>query len=140
MRPLVSARGEHDLLSPDVAGGRAKQESAIVASTQPGNRNTFPNGCPKAPGVARQIGDDVVSRHEAVRIIARVAAARELHRPVRKHETETVPASPPGLADPTALQYDVVDRCTTKLVAQRESGLASTNHHEVNGLGHRSSS
>src|ERR671911_2055663 len=48
---------------------------------------------------------------------------RELHRPVRRHQAEAVPAITPGLPDAAALEHDVLDTARPQLMADGEPGL-----------------
>ena len=75
--------------------------------------------------------DDRVAWHEPVRIVARVCAAGKTNRPVRGDEAERVPASTPGLADPSALQNDVVHAGSRQLMAHGETGLPGADHDDI---------
>jgi len=75
--------------------------------------------------------DDRVARHEAVRVVPRVRAARKTDGPVRGDQAERVPASAPRLADSSALQDDVIHAGSRQLVAHGETGLPSTDHDDV---------
>ena len=74
---------------------------------------------PRSGGVPLEVGDDLVAGHEAVGVVAGVGPSREPHGPVRGDEAEAVPAIPPRLADPAALQDDVVDPQARELMADR---------------------
>ena len=91
---------------------------------------------PKPAGVALQVGDDLVARHEAVGVVAVVGAAGELHRPVRRHQAEAVPAPAPGLADATLLEDDVGDARLRKQAADREAGLTPADNDDRGIVNH----
>src|ERR1700724_4342095 len=91
---------------------------------QAGHRHPFAQRCPKAVRVGDQVTDDLALGHEAIGIIAAVAAARQLDRPVGNDEAEAVPAPTPGLADPAPLQNDVVNTRGPELVTQRKTSLS----------------
>ena len=79
---------------------------------------------PEAVGVALEVGDDLVSGHEAVGVVARVLAAGQLQVPVGRHEAEAVPPVAPALPHPSALEHDVVDPACLELMARGQSGRA----------------
>ena len=82
-------------------------------------------------------GDDLVPQHEAVRIVAVVVAAGKLHRPVRRHQAEAVPAVAPRLPMRSALQYDVLDARLRQLVAGGQAGLPPADDDDPLALAHR---
>ena len=81
--------------------------------------------------VRLEVRDDRVARHESVRIVARICAARKSNRPVRRDEAEGVPASTPGLADASALQDNMVHAGGRQLVAHGETGLPGADHDDI---------
>src|SRR5262249_28610063 len=81
--------------------------------------------------VPLEVADDLVARHEPVRVVAVVRVARQLHGPVRRDEAEALPAPAPGLADPAALEHDVADAGAPQLVARREPGLPAADDDDV---------
>ena len=136
------------------AGRWARWKAPVARTTRAARRSpaevraTKPSGCPvdrpdgdalpdRRPGggrVALEVGDDLVAGHEAVGVVAGVGPAREPHGPVRGDEAEAVPAIPPRLADPAALQDDVVDPQARELVADRQAGGPATHHQDVDTL------
>lgn len=79
---------------------------------------------------------DLVAGHEAVGIISLIRATRKLDRPVGDDQAEAVPAAAPRLSHSASLQHHVLDSGLGKLVAQRETRLASANDHDFNSFGH----
>src|SRR5262245_2256526 len=80
--------------------------------------------------------DDRISRQEPVRIVATVSPAREPYRPVGRDETEAVPAPAPRLPDQAALQHDVVHSRPDQVAAEREPGLAGSDHGDIDDVAH----
>ena len=69
---------------------------------------------------------DLVLDHEAVRITALVAPARQLALPVGRDEAERIPAlRAPGVHEAALLDHEVVDAAQLQAVAQRQAGLAA---------------
>jgi len=56
---------------------------------------------------------------------------RELDGPVRCHQAEAVPAVPPCLADPTALEDDVLDTRVRELMAHAQTCLTASDDDNV---------
>ena len=86
--------------------------------------------------VGHEVADNLVPRHEAVRVIAAIATARQLHRPVGYDEAEAFPAPAPGLPHPAPLENDVLDARGGELMAKRQSGLSRADDDDVKGFGH----
>jgi hypothetical protein len=63
-----------------------------------------------------------------LRVVAGVGGARQAHGPVRRHQAEAVPQTPPHLANPCPLQHHMLDPAGCQLVAHRQTGLARTDH------------
>ena len=102
-----------------------------------GHRHPFTDRCPKAFRVGDEVIHDLVLRHESVRVISAITAARQLDRPVGDDEAEALPPPAPCLADPALLENDVVKPGGRELVAQRKPSLSSANDDHVNGGLHR---
>jgi hypothetical protein len=128
MRPPVGAGRDDEEVGSDVALGRPQHE-AVAAAFDAFDVDSLAHG--RAGGVALEVADDLVPRHEPVRIGPVVGAARQLHGPVRRHETEAVPAITPGLADAAPLEDDVLDAAACELAADRQSGLAAADDHDA---------
>ena len=121
MSALERAGGEDDAGSVDVAGGRQGDEAVRPSFDRP-DGDALPDGRSQRGRVPLEVGDDLVAGHEAVGISARVLPSREPHAPVRRDEAEAVPPIPPRLADPGALQHDVLDPAGRELAADRQAG------------------
>ena len=108
MGPLVRAGAEDDAPGLDLPGRGVEQEAGAVRSrlsavtVDPLVYRRVDRG-----RVALQVADDLVARHEAVGVVAVVVAAREPDVPIRRDETEAVPAPPPRLPHPAPLEDDV---------------------------------
>lgn len=96
--------------------------------------HALPDERPGCGSVSPEVGDDFVAGHEAVGIVARVGPTREAHGPVRGDEAEAVPAIPPRLADPAALQDDVADPEAHELMAGRKTGGPAPYDQDVDAL------
>jgi hypothetical protein len=130
---LERAGGEDDADSVDVAGGRQGDE-AVPCSFDGPDGDALPDGRSQGGRVPLEVGDDLVAGHEAVGIGARVLPCREPNGPVRRDETEAVPPIAPRLADPAALQDDVVDPQARELMADRKAGGPAPHHQDVDVL------
>src|SRR5262249_39354373 len=75
------------------------------------------------------------ARLETVRFASLVRIAREAVEPVRQDHTEGVPAISPRLADPAALEDDMVEPALGELVAVRQPRMAGTDHDRGDPLG-----
>src|SRR5262245_35211619 len=77
--------------------------------------------------VVLEIGDDLASQHEAIRVVAVVLGAREPGLPVGCVECERVPAViAPSLARPVRLLEDeMVAAFPGQVVADRKPGLSA---------------
>ena len=82
------------------------------------------------------MADDLVARHEAVRVIAGIAAARKLHCRVRRDQTEALPAVTPGLTDAAPLENEMLDAERAQLVAHCQAGLPAADHDYLDPLPH----
>src|SRR2546426_9155071 len=136
MRLLVRAGGENDSARAHLAVVGVKQERAISSDLESRDVDAFAHGRAERAAVSLQMTDDVVARHIAVRIRAVVCAAGELHRPVRRDEAETVPATAPGLADAASFEDDVLDTELGEFVTDGQAGLTGADDDDVEGLGH----
>jgi hypothetical protein len=121
----IRAGGYDQRFGGEVAGGRA-QDEGIALSLDAVNVHAFAHR--RGVGIALEEGDDLVAGHEPVRIWPVVCAAGQLHRPVRGHEAEAVPAIAPCLPDAPPLEHDVLDATGRELVARREPGRAPADH------------
>jgi hypothetical protein len=63
--------------------GGGEREPAARRGVERGHVNALAQGCLERGCIPLQMADDVVSRHEAIGILAGVSPAGELHRPVR---------------------------------------------------------
>ena len=131
VRPLIGAAAEHDSAGEHVAGRRLEPVAAAGFRREGAHVDALVHR--HLAGVALEVADDVVAEHEAVGVVAVVAAAGQLDRPVRRHEAERRPAVAPALADAPALQDDVLDPRAGELVAHRETCLTGA---DDNRLGH----
>jgi hypothetical protein len=60
---------------------------------------------------------NLVLDHETGRIVAPIGKIRQLALPVRRHQTETVPAVLfPGVEPLVALKHDVIDACLAQVI------------------------
>jgi hypothetical protein len=133
---LVGAGAEHDGAGGEASGRGLEHEAFVLDRLQRLDVDALAHGRVAAGGVALEVVDDLVAQHEAVGVVAVVAVARERHAPVRRHEAEAVPAVPPRLADPAALEHDVVDARLRELVADGEPGLTGSHHHDLVVVAH----
>src|SRR6266581_4330693 len=117
MRALVGAGADDDGASLKLTCRRLEHKTRITSSGQRTDLNARTDGRPESGGIAFEIGDDLVFGHEAVGVIAVVAIAGQLHRPVRGHEAEGRPSVTPGLPDPPLLENDMIDIEPGQLVA-----------------------
>jgi hypothetical protein len=136
MRLLIGPRRDDDVPRTELSGGRSKEEAPPVDRSEGGDLDTLADGCSDARRVPGEMGDDRVSRQESVRIVAAIGPAGKLDRPVRRDETEAVPAPAPGLPDHAAVQDDVIDTGVGQLVAQGESGLSGSDHRDIDVVAH----
>jgi hypothetical protein len=131
VRPLVGAAAEHDPAGEQVAR-RCLQPVAPAGRGRDGAHvDLLPHR--HVAGVALEVGDDLVPWHVAVGVVAVVAAAGQLDRPVRRHEAERRPAIAPALPDAPALQHHVLDPGAGELVAHRQARLTGA---DDDRLGH----
>ena len=132
MRPSVGAGRDHEDVGGEVAARTSAARSRRPRVSTPSTSTPSRSG--RAGGVALEVADDLVPQHEPVRVEAVVRAARQLHGPVRRHETEAVPAVAPGLADPATLEHGVLDAEAGQLVAHCKPGLAAADDRHANVL------
>lgn len=71
-----------------------------------------------------------MTRNETLGIVARVGSAGQTHRPIRRYQTEAVPETTPGLANPGPFQHHVINAEGGQLVAHREARLAPSDHND----------
>ena len=83
-------------MSPAVVRSRKR---LVDPGSSPSTPTPSRTGAPKPDCIAFQVADDLVTRHEALGILACVAGSRQAHRPVRRHKAEAVPAIAPGLTN-----------------------------------------
>ena len=140
VRALVGARAHDNRVGLHVACCRAEQEATRRSRFQSVDADSLVDGRSEARCIAFQVADDLVTRHEALGILACVARSRQAHRPVRCHEAEAVPAIAPGLTNLSALQDDVIDAVLGQLMAHRKAGLAGADHHDRASISDPSSS
>ena len=81
----------------------------------------------EVPGPARHVGDEIIARHEAIRIVAIVGLPGQIDRPVRRHEAERVPALPPGTRNHTLVKDDMRQAGLRQEIADRQPRLAGAN-------------
>jgi hypothetical protein len=94
----------------------------------------FLDRCPEGSGVPLQVRNYLVTRHESIGIRAVEWVAREAHGPVRCYEAEAIPTVAPRLTDLAALEHDMLNAQTGKLVASRQAGLTGANHYSLDLL------
>jgi hypothetical protein len=87
----------------------------------------------EAVRVPLEVSNDLISRHEAIGIVSVIGPTGKQDGPVRGHEAETVPSRSPALSHPVSLEHDVVYAAERELIADRETGLTSTNDHNRHG-------
>ena len=84
--------------------------------------------------VVAEVVDELAGGHEAVRIRPGVPPARQPAQPVRREETEAVPAGgPPAFADAPPVQDHMPDVAIGQTAAHREAGVAGADHDRVGG-------
>src|SRR5260370_29412242 len=108
----------------------------MFPSLQAGDRDAFVHGCPKTRCESDEVVDNLRLWHESVRILSAIAAAGQLDRPVGNDKAEAVPAPTPCLTDPAPFENDVVNACSSELVAHRKPGLSGADDHGVDGRCH----
>ena len=128
--PLVRAGRQHNGARIDRPGGRLEAK-AVAAGLQRADVHALLHRKLETRRVALEEPDDVVARVEPVRIRAIVRLVGEPHAPVRRDETEALPASSPALADLGPLQHDVLEPATGELAACRETRLAGADDDDV---------
>src|SRR5256714_10446878 len=128
---LVSAGGEDDAFRSDLTLGRSEEEGRILRRLEAGYRDTFAHRRTKTLRVGDEVTDDVVLRHESVRVVSAVVSTGQLHRPVGNDKAEAVPAPTPRLANPASLENDVLATGGSDLVAQGKPGLPSADDDDV---------
>src|SRR6202030_39856 len=70
--------------------------------------------------------DDLMANHKAMRIVAPVGKARQLALPVRRHQTERVPAlGAPSMAGTLFLEHNVIYSRTLEVPADRQARLSA---------------
>ena len=80
--------------------------------------------------------DELVARHEAVRVRATVFIARHDRSPVGRVQTKGVPPlGAPGLADPAPLQHAVPQPSLGQIVACAQPGPSGADHDYVEIIG-----
>ena len=82
--------------------------------------------------------DEVVAGEVAVGVVAVVGVAGQVDGPVGGDQAEAVPASAPGLRNPSALEDDVVDARVGQLMADGQAGLPGPDHHDLVIVPHQS--
>jgi hypothetical protein len=81
--------------------------------------------------VALEVADHVIARHESVWVVALVAAAGQLKRPIRRIKVEAVPAlAAPTFGDAFALDDDVLAPLPGYLIADGKASLPAPNDDE----------
>ena len=70
-------------------------EARVIILADRSHLDAGPNGAAEAGGIAFEVSDDLVARHETVRVVPVIRVSRQPHRPVRRHQTETVPSTGP---------------------------------------------
>src|SRR2546429_80937 len=131
---LVSAGGEDDTFRADLTRGRSEEEGSILRHLEAGHRHTFAHRRPKTLRVGDKVTDDLLLRHEPVRVVSTVPSTGQLHRPVGNDKAEAVPAPTPRLANPSSLENDVLATGGSDLVAQGKPGLPSADDDDVNDI------
>src|SRR3982074_3818669 len=102
---LVRTCSDDDRLWTHLAFGCTDHEP-VVDRLKCGHRDALANRCFERARVRLEMRDDRLARHEARPGVARVRAGGKTDGPVWGDEEDRAPASAPGLADASALQYD----------------------------------
>ena len=108
VRAPVGACGDDDRVRVHVARRGSQGQATSGTRRQGVDGDAFPDGGAEIVGAALQVLNDLVARHEAIRVGPVVATPRQLRRPVGRHEAKLVPAVPPGLTDAIPFQDDVL--------------------------------
>ena len=136
MGPLVGAGAHHNRRRPQLAGRGAKQEPAAGSGFEAVHPDALANRRREARRVPLEVSDDLVAGDEALGVVAGVGGAGQAHGPVRRDQPEAVPQTPPALANPCPLQHQVLEPAGGQLIAHRQPGLARSNHHHREPVGH----
>ena len=135
---MVAADGEDDGVRGGGTVGGVDQE-ATVGSGDQRDPDAFLQRRFDATGVVLHIGDDIVTDHETVRIVAGVIEAGQFALPVRRDQAEAVPTlRAPGMGDAVFLEHDVIDGVGGQVIAHGQAGLAAANDGDTDmgDLGH----
>jgi hypothetical protein len=140
VRLLVATGSEHHCVGLDVPAGCSQQQTAPLCGFDRGDIHSLPDRCSEFGCVILEMADDVVSGHEAIGVCSSIGPTRQLDRPVRGHQTEAVPTSPPALAYTSAFENDMFQTRTFELMADGKAGMAGADDDYPHSLRHGSSS
>src|SRR5712691_6003640 len=137
MRLLVSARRNHDRACTDRLTGCFQLESTLRIGFDAGDVAMLLERDVERCRPRFEEGDQLLERHEAVRIRTRIGGPGEAYSPVRCYQAERIPApGAPCLGHPATLEDDVIDSGLIQVPTGREARLAATDDRDVNSLGH----
>ena len=133
---LVGTACDHHDAGGQLALTGRQHEAAAGRCLERGHIHALAHRRAGALGVVLQIGHDLVTRHEAVRIRPVVGMARQPAAPVGRDEAEALPAPAPGLAHTAALEHDMGHVPGRELEAHGEPGLAGADYDHVGAVAH----
>ena len=126
---VVAADRQHDVGGRVIALARRQREGAVGPPPQRGHVDAFAQRRLHGGGEVLDVADDGVLGHEAVRLRPGIGEVRQAALPVRRDQAEAVPAlGPPSVADPVALEHQVVEAPPFEEVTDRKAGLAAADH------------
>src|SRR5580698_9556457 len=97
-RDLITAGGDHNLVSEVKAVGRIKRKAMLRVATQLSYRHAFEQRRIEGGNEAVHVGDNFIAYHEAVGVRPLIGKAGQLALPVWGDETKCVPSfSAPGV-------------------------------------------
>lgn len=129
-RHLVRPGREHDLLGGQLAVARGDPIAPLGLVPQPGRGDALGERDIEELHIVLDITDDVLAHHEALGIVPLVREAGQLTLPVRRYQTEGVPAPvSPITTRAVPLEHDVVDPRAREVVAHRQPRLPAADHH-----------
>src|SRR3989337_111747 len=91
-------------------------------------RDPFADRQRERVAIPLQVGDDLIARHESVRVVAVVWPVRKLDGPVRRDEAEGVPSVAPALPDASGLEHDMLNAIALELSTGGQPCLATADN------------
>jgi hypothetical protein len=117
-RNLVAAGRDDHLLGEVNAVGCVQHKAVLGIGAHLAHVDTFPQRRIKRRDKGIHIGDDLFAQHEAVWIGPVVGKARELALPIRRDETEGVPAlRAPCMSGALPFEHHVIDAALFQIPA-----------------------